>query len=222
MLGGGDYEHRQVQNMLVGGGFWRREECPCSTMRRCWPMGPCAGEGEAHPAGNPSSFTPSATALTWTSPWAAMKLAHSGRRASVVSDTGAFASLGGPVLGGPAPRRRPLSRLREFRDRGPRLLYQQPPAGAFRFGVTQTCFCTETLLNEWLGSEVGISPWGDHVTATPSAAVCCLTARSWTIPTGLVETLEAIKPAHDEAAQNGDPVGIACAMKNAGVGVGYS
>ena len=35
-----------------------------------------------------------------------------------------------------------------------------------------------------------------------------------------METLEAIKPAYDEAVKNGDPVGIACAMKNAGVGVG--
>ena len=34
------------------------------------------------------------------------------------------------------------------------------------------------------------------------------------------ETLEAIKPAYDEAVKTGDPVGIACAMKNAGVGVG--
>ena len=38
--------------------------------------------------------------------------------------------------------------------------------------------------------------------------------------TGLVETLEAIKPAYDAAVAAGDPVGIACAMKNAGVGVG--
>ena len=38
--------------------------------------------------------------------------------------------------------------------------------------------------------------------------------------TGLVETLEAVKPYYDEAVKNGDPVGLACAMKNAGVGVG--
>ena len=38
--------------------------------------------------------------------------------------------------------------------------------------------------------------------------------------TGLVETLEAIKPYYDEAVKNGEPVGLACAMKNAGVGVG--
>ncbi|MBQ6559161.1 MAG: molybdopterin-dependent oxidoreductase, partial [Clostridia bacterium] len=38
--------------------------------------------------------------------------------------------------------------------------------------------------------------------------------------TGLVETLEAVKPYYDEAVKNGEPVGLACAMKNAGVGVG--
>ena len=35
-----------------------------------------------------------------------------------------------------------------------------------------------------------------------------------------METLEAVKPYYDEAVKNGDPVGLACAMKNAGVGVG--
>ena len=40
--------------------------------------------------------------------------------------------------------------------------------------------------------------------------------------TGLVETLEAIKPAYDAAVAAGEPVGLACAMKNAGVGVGLA
>ena len=38
--------------------------------------------------------------------------------------------------------------------------------------------------------------------------------------TGLVETLEAVKEDYDAAMAAGKPVGIACAMKNAGVGVG--
>lgn len=38
--------------------------------------------------------------------------------------------------------------------------------------------------------------------------------------TGLVETLEAAKPYYDAAIAAGEPVGLACAMKNAGVGVG--
>ena len=38
--------------------------------------------------------------------------------------------------------------------------------------------------------------------------------------TGLVETLETVKPYYDAAIAAGKPVGLACAMKNAGVGVG--
>ena len=38
--------------------------------------------------------------------------------------------------------------------------------------------------------------------------------------TGLVETLEAVKEDYDAAMTAGKPVGIGCAMKNAGVGVG--
>ena len=38
--------------------------------------------------------------------------------------------------------------------------------------------------------------------------------------TGLVETLEAVKEEYDAALAAGKPVGIGCAMKNAGVGVG--
>ena len=38
--------------------------------------------------------------------------------------------------------------------------------------------------------------------------------------TGLVETLEAVKEKYDAALEAGKPVGIGCAMKNAGVGVG--
>ena len=54
----------------------------------------------------------------------------------------------------------------------------------------------------------------------PTRQAFCPTVRSWTAPPGLVETLEAVKPYYDEAVKNGDPVGLACAMKNAGVGVG--
>ena len=39
--------------------------------------------------------------------------------------------------------------------------------------------------------------------------------------TGLVETLEAVKEKYNAALEAGKPVGIGCAMKNAGVGVGF-
>ena len=80
-----------------------------------------------------------------------------GVKASVVSDTGAFASLGGRCWSGLHPCGGPMP-MKTSRSR-PRVLHQQSSRRAFRgFGVTQTCFCTETLLNE-MADLVGISPW---------------------------------------------------------------
>ena len=61
-----------------------------------------------------------------------------------------------------------------------------PPAGAFRgFGVTQTCFCIETLLNQ-MADMVGISPWEiRYRNAIRPGGRSCPTARSWTTPRAL-------------------------------------
>ena len=95
-----------------------------------------------------------------------------------------------------------------------------PPAGAFRgFGVTQTCFCIESLMNE-MAEKVGISPWEIRYRNAIRPGGVLPNGQIVDDSTGLVETLEAVKPYYDEAVRNGDPVGLACAMKNAGVGVG--
>ncbi|MFR5386406.1 MAG: hypothetical protein ACLTGT_05155 [Oscillospiraceae bacterium] len=74
--------------MLVGGGFGGRRICPCSTMRRCWPYGPCAGgvTGRNHP------HSPQATARRGLHHGLHENGIIQGVKASVVSDTGAFAS----------------------------------------------------------------------------------------------------------------------------------
>ena len=82
-----------------------------------------------------------------------------GVKASVVSDTGAFASLGGPVLERACTHAAGPYAYENFEIEGHAYYTNNPPAGAFRgFGVTQTCFCTETLLNQ-MADLVGISPW---------------------------------------------------------------
>ena len=91
-----------------------------------------------------------------------------------------------------------------------------PPAGAFRgFGVTQTCFCIETLLNQ-MADIVGISPWEIRYRNAIRPGQELPNGQIVDSSTGLVETLEAVKPYYDKAKY----VGLACAMKNAGVGVG--
>ena len=143
-----------------------------------------------------------------------------GVKAKVASDTGAFASLGGPVLERACTHAAGPYAYETFEIEGTAYYTNNPPAGAFRgFGVTQTCFAMESLLN-MMAEKVGISPWEIRYRNA---------IRPWGVlpngqivddSTGLVETLEAIKPYYDEAVAAGKPVGLACAMKNAGVGVG--
>ena len=71
-----------------------------------------------------------------------------GVKAKVASDTGAFASLGGPVLERACTHAAGPYAYENFEIEGTAYYTNNPPAGAFRgFGVTQTCFATESLLN---------------------------------------------------------------------------
>ena len=143
-----------------------------------------------------------------------------GVKAKVYSDTGAFASLGGPVLERACTHAAGPYNYQNFEIEGTAYYTNNPPAGAFRgFGVTQTCFATETLLNE-MADKIGITPWEIRYRNAIRPGQELPNGQIVGAETGLVETLEAVKPYYDEAMKLGKPVGIACAMKNAGVGVG--
>lgn len=143
-----------------------------------------------------------------------------GVKARVVSDTGAFASLGGPVLERACTHAAGPYAYENFDIEGTSYYTNNPPAGAFRgFGVTQTCFAVETLLN-MMAEKIRISPWEIRMRNAIRPGGVLPNGQIVGPETGLVETLEAVRPYYDEAVRNGDPVGLACAMKNAGVGVG--
>ena len=136
--------------------------------------------------------------------------------AEVIADTGAYASLGGPVLERACTHAAGPYNYQNFEIHGRAYYTNNPPAGAFRgFGVTQTCFGMESLLTK-MADTIGISPWeiryrnairpGDEL---PNGQIVDPS-------TGLAETLEAVKDVYE----NSKYAGIACAMKNAGVGVG--
>lgn len=143
-----------------------------------------------------------------------------GVKARVVSDTGAFASLGGPVLERACTHAAGPYAYENFEIEGTAYYTNNPPAGAFRgFGVTQTCFAIESLLNE-MAERVGISSWEIRMRNAIRPGGVLPNGQIVGPETGLVETLEIAKQYYDEAVAAGDPVGLACAMKNAGVGVG--
>ena len=139
-----------------------------------------------------------------------------GVAAEVVADTGAYASLGGPVLERACTHAAGPYNYQNFEIDGWAYYTNNPPAGAFRgFGVTQTCFCIESLLNQ-MADLVGISPWEIRYRNAIRPGQELPNGQIAGPETGLVETLEAVKP----YIENEKYVGLACAMKNAGVGVG--
>ncbi len=143
-----------------------------------------------------------------------------GVKAKVYSDTGAFASLGGPVLERACTHAAGPYAYENFEIEGTAYYTNNPPAGAFRgFGVTQTCFAMESLLNE-MADKVGITPWEIRWRNAIRPGGVLPNGQIVGPETGLAETLEAVKAEYDAAVAAGKPVGLACAMKNAGVGVG--
>ena len=139
-----------------------------------------------------------------------------GVKAKVVADTGAYASLGGPVLERACTHAAGPYDYQNFEIDGYAWYTSNPPAGAFRgFGVTQTCFAIETLLNR-AADAVGISHWEIRRRNAIRPGQTLPNGQIVDESTGLVETLEAVREQYESA----EYAGIACAMKNAGVGVG--
>lgn len=137
-------------------------------------------------------------------------------KAVIISDTGAYASLGGPVLQRACTHAAGPYNYQDIDIVGKAVYTNNPPAGAFRgFGVTQSCFAIECNLNE-LAKLVGISPYEMRIRNAIRPGQVLPNGQIADDSTALVETLEAVKEAFDTHKY----VGIACAMKNAGLGVG--
>ena len=133
-------------------------------------------------------------------------------------DTGAYASLCGPVLERACTHSVGPYNYHNTDIRGHGYYTNNPPAGAFRgFGVCQSQFALESLLNV-LAGKVGISPWEIRYRNAIEPGLELPNGQIADVSTALKETLVAVKPYFDDAPE--DRVGIACAMKNAGVGVG--
>ncbi|MFZ5646021.1 MAG: selenium-dependent xanthine dehydrogenase [Bacillota bacterium] len=136
--------------------------------------------------------------------------------ARIVADTGAYASLGPPVLqracthiGGPY-------HVPNVDITGLCVYTNNPPAGAFRgFGVPQSAFACETNL-DILAGQVGISPWEIRFRNALEPGMTNATGQIADEGTAIKETLLAVRDVY----QSHRYAGIACALKNTGIGVG--
>ena len=132
-------------------------------------------------------------------------------------DTGAYASLCGPVLERACTHSVGPYCYQNTDIRGFGWYTNTPPAGAFRgFGVCQSEFALESNIN-LLAEKVGISPWEIRFRNAIEPGKALPNGQIADCSTALKETLLAVKDVYE---QNAAHAGIACAMKNSGVGVG--
>ena len=212
-----DKEQVRVTAMMVGGGFGGKEDMSVQhhAALLAWhthrPVKVCFTRAESlliHPKRHAMEmeFT---TACDENGHLTAMK-------ATLISDTGAYASLGGPVLQRACTHAAGPYNYQNIDIDGKAIYTNNPPAGAFRgFGVTQSCFATECNLNE-LAALVGISAFEMRYRNAIRPGQVLPNGQIADETTALVETLDAARPILER-----DPkAGIACAMKNAGLGVG--
>ncbi|MCD8138221.1 MAG: selenium-dependent xanthine dehydrogenase [Planctomycetaceae bacterium] len=139
-----------------------------------------------------------------------------GMKAVIVSDTGAYASLGGPVLQRACTHAAGPYNYQNVDIDGTAVYTNNPPAGAFRgFGVTQSCFATEMNLN-LLAEAVGISPWEIRYRNAIRPGQVLPNGQIADGTTALTNCLEAVKAIYESHPR----AGLASAFKNSGLGVG--
>ena len=137
-------------------------------------------------------------------------------KAKIIADTGAYASLGGPVLQRACTHAAGPYNYQNSEVEGIAVYTNNPPAGAFRgFGVTQSAFANESNINK-LAELVGISPWEIRWRNAIEPGQELPNGQIADAGTALKDTLLAVK----EEYEKNEFVGIACAFKNAGIGVG--
>jgi len=137
-------------------------------------------------------------------------------KAVIVSDAGAYASLSRPVLQRACTHAAGPYNYQNIDVTGTAVYTNNPPTGAFRgFGVTQSCFAIECNINR-LAEMAGISPWEMRYRNAIRPGQILPNGQIADETTSLEETLLAVRDKYFRHKYSG----IACAMKNAGLGVG--
>lgn len=134
----------------------------------------------------------------------------------IIADTGAYASLGGPVLHRACTHAAGPYNYQNIDIFGMSVYTNNVVAGAYRgFGVTQSCFATEMNIN-LLAEKCGLDPWEFRRRNAIKPGDVLPNGQTADPNTNMEACLEAVKDvyyAHPYA-------GIACGFKNSGTGMG--
>ena len=141
-------------------------------------------------------------------------------KASMIGDSGAYASVGAKVLERAAGHACGPYRVPNVTIHSVAAYTNNPPCGAMRgFGVNQTSFAIEGCL-DLLAAKVGIDGWEMRWRNVLHVGDVITTGQILEKGVGIAKTLAAVKDAYYAAKAEGHAVGIACGMKNSGLGNG--
>jgi selenium-dependent xanthine dehydrogenase len=139
-------------------------------------------------------------------------------RARIIGDTGGYASVGDKVLERAAGHACGPYNVPNVDVEAQAVYTNNPPAGAMRgFGVNQVNFAMEGVL-DLLAERVGIDGWEIRWRNALAEGDTFPTGQVLGPGVGLKKTLEAVRDAYRSAKH----AGIACGMKNSGVGNGLT
>jgi xanthine dehydrogenase molybdenum-binding subunit len=140
--------------------------------------------------------------------------------ARILGDSGAYASVGGKVLERAAGHACGPYRVPAVDVEALALYTNNPPCGAMRgFGAPQAAFAIEGCL-DLLAEKAGLDGWEIRSRNAVSVGDMITTGQVLEKSVGLRKTLETVKEAYYGARRAGKAVGVACGLKNSGIGNG--
>ncbi|MHB8419563.1 MAG: selenium-dependent xanthine dehydrogenase [Myxococcales bacterium] len=140
--------------------------------------------------------------------------------ARMIGDSGAYASVGGKVLERAAGHCCGPYRVPHVDAVAVAAYTNNPPCGAMRgFGANQAAFAIEGAL-DLLAEKVGLDGWEMRRRNVVEVGDLFSTGQVLEKSVGVRKTLEAVKDAYYAAKRAGKAVGIACGIKNSGIGNG--
>jgi len=141
-------------------------------------------------------------------------------KARMIGDSGAYASVGGKVLERAAGHACGAYRVPNVDVESLAVYTNNPPCGAMRgFGANQAQFAMEGCL-DLLAQKAGLDRWEIRWRNALAVGDMFTTGQVLEKSVGIRRTLEAVKPHYDAALGAGRAVGIACGIKNSGIGNG--
>ncbi len=139
-------------------------------------------------------------------------------KAEIIANTGAYASLGGPVLQRACTHASGPYNYQNIDIVGKAVYTNNVPGGAFRgFGVTQSCFAIESNLN-LLAKEVNMDPFEFKYINALRVGDTMPNGQITSEDCGIVECMDA---ARDIYYNKVGKIGFANSFKNSGIGVGF-